>query len=104
MAYVDQNGLVMIDEIEAAEDIKKLNAAKESLLEALAVVNDIAGINSTFKGDTANSIDLTVIELKKRIDAQTSAIDEEIRRINQVTEKYRIIDSNMKNQINSTLT
>ena len=30
MAYVDQNGLVMIDEMEASADVRKLNAAKEA--------------------------------------------------------------------------
>ena len=104
MAYVDQNGLVMIDEIEAAEDIKKLNEAKESLLDALAVLNNIAGINSAFKGEAANSIETTVTELMKKVDLQKTAIEDEIRTINQVIEKYRIIDSNMKNQINSALT
>lgn len=104
MAYVDQNGLIMIDEIEAAEDIKKLNAAKDSLEEALAVINNIAGINSTFKGEAANSIEITVTELMKKIALQKKAIEDEIRIINQVIEKYRIIDSNIKNQINSALT
>ena len=104
MAYVDQNGLIMIDEIEAAEDIKKLNEAKESLLDALAVLNNIAGINSAFKGEAANSIETTVTELMKKVDLQKTAIEDEIRTINQVIEKYRIIDSNMKNQINSALT
>lgn len=104
MAYVDQNGLIMIDEVEAAEDIKKLNAAKDSLMEALEIINNIASINSTFKGDAANTIDITVTELIKKINGQKAAIEDEIRIINQVVEKYKTIDANMKNQINSTLT
>ena len=104
MAYVDQNGLVMIDEMEAFADVKKLNAAKESLIEALNVINNIASINSAFKGEAATTIEATAVELMNKVNAQKAAIENEIRIINQVVEKYKIIDANLKNQINSTLT
>ncbi|MBP5418076.1 MAG: hypothetical protein J6Y58_11205 [Clostridiales bacterium] len=104
MAYVDQNGLIMIEEMEAAADVKKLNAAKDSLVETLAVLNNIAGINSAFKGEAATTIETTVLELIKKVEGQKAAIENEINYINQVVEKYKVIDANMKNQINSALT
>ena len=103
MAYVDQNGLIMIDEIEAAEDIKKLSMAKESLNEALETINQIVGVNSAFQGDTATEVETSSEALKNRVVAQIAAIDEAIKFINQVVENYKLIDEKMKNQINSTL-
>ncbi len=103
MAYVDQNGLVMIDAMEASADVRKLNAAKESLVEALAVINNIAAINSAFKGEAAMTIETTVVDLMKKVDTQKAAIEKEIMIINQVIEKYKTIDANVKNQINSSL-
>lgn len=103
MAYVDQNGLIMIDEIEASEDVKKLMNAKDAMMEALDIINNMASINSAFRGETADAINVTTTELVKKVNAQKTAIEDEIRYINQVVEKYRTIDANMKNQINSAM-
>lgn len=103
MAYVDQNGLILIDEVEAAEDIKKLKSALASMEEALDLVNQIAGVNSAFSGDTADAIGVSCAELIKQINQQKSQIEDEINFINGVIEKYQNIDANMKNQINSAL-
>jgi RecA/RadA recombinase len=103
MAYVDQNGLVLIDEIEAGEDVKKLTAALNSMDEALEIINQIANINAAFSGDTANAIEVSSTELIKQVNLQKTAIEEEIRFINEVVTKYQTIDTKMKDQINSTL-
>lgn len=103
MAYVDQNGLILIDEIEAAEDVKKLKSALATMEEALELINQIAGINSAFSGDTANAIEISSAELMKQVNQQKAEIEEEIRIINEVVERYQLVDAKMKNQINSTL-
>ena len=102
MAYVDQNGLVLIDEIEATEDIKKLCSANDLLSETLEIINQILAVNSGFKGDTANAIEGSCAELIKRVNDQKASIEAEISFINQVVERYKFIDSSMKNQINSS--
>ena len=103
MAYVDQNGLILIDEVEAAEDVKKLRNALTTMEEALEIINQIANINSSFSGDTANAISESSAELMSQVSQQKAEIEEEIRIINEVIDRYQIIDANMKNQINSTL-
>lgn len=103
MAYVDQNGLVLIDENEAADDIKKLNSAKETMIEALGIINNMVSINSVFKGYVADTINNSAAELNKRVDVQKTAIEEEISFINQVVERYKIIDENMRKKINSSI-
>ena len=103
MAYVDQNGLVLIDEIEAADDIKKLKNALVTLEETLEIVNQIAGINSSFSGDTANAIEVSSAEFINRINQQKTQIENEIKVITDLIAKYQVIDNKMKNQINSAL-
>ena len=104
MAYVDENGLILIDDAEVAEDIKRLNAVLELLEEALRKINQIASINSSFKGDTAEAISSSTVEMTKKLNEQKEKIEEEISYINEVVERYKTIDANMKNQINSKLT
>lgn len=103
MAYVDQNGLILIDEIEAAEDVKKLNATKDLLIDAMEIINQIVASNNSFQGDTANAIDVAALELTNKIKEQISGIEDEIRFINSVVERYKAIDTGIKNQVNSSL-
>ena len=103
MAYVDQNGLIMIDEVEAAEDIKKLKKTVDSMNEALEKLNEINSINSVSKGDAANTVDSVATELIKQDNNQKKEIEQTIAYINGIIEKYRIIDTNMKNQINASI-
>ena len=104
MAYVDQNGSIMIDEIETAEDIKSLRAVLDILNDTLSKLNQIINVNSAFKGDTAEAIELSTSEIIKRVNQQKDEIEAEIQYINKIVEKYKTIDSNMKNQINSAVT
>lgn len=102
MVCVDQNGLILIDEVEAAEDNKKLNIALTYMEEAYELVSQIAGVNSAFRGDTADAIGFSCAELLEQINQQKNKIEEEIKYVNEVVEKYKNIDANMKNQIDST--
>lgn len=104
MAYVDENGLILIDDVEVAEDIAKLKTTMDLFDEALSSINQIISINSGFKGDTAQALDEATAEMVKRVTAQKEEIEEAIRYINQVVERYKTIDANMRDQINSTLT
>ena len=103
MAYVDQNGLILIDEVEAAEDVNRLNKVLALLDEELTKINQISEINNGFKGDTAVAIGLSATEMTKKVNAQKNEIEAEIRYIKAVVERYKTIDANMKNQINSKL-
>ena len=103
MAYVDENGLILIDDVEVAEDISKLKLTMTLLDEALASINQMVSINSSFKGDTAIAIDEATTEMLSRISAQKSEIEATINYINRVVERYKTIDANMRDHINSTL-
>ena len=103
MSYVDQNGLILLDENEAFDDINKLKSALSSLDEALSTIGQIASINSGFSGDTASMIEASVLELTQKINQQKNMIENEIKFISEVVTKYQTIDSMMKNQVNSTL-
>ncbi len=103
MAYADQNGLVLISEEEALEDIKKLNIAKETMNEVLASLTQIIDINSASQGDTASAVETSTQLLKNQVSAQIVAIEESIKFISQVVENYKTIDEKMKNQIDSTM-
>jgi len=104
MAYVDQNGLILIDDVEVAEDITKLRNVIGLMEEALSELNQVIDINSGFKGDTAQAIESSTSEIRNRINAQKEDIEAEIRYITSVVERYKTIDANMRDQINSTLT
>jgi len=103
MSYVDQNGLILLDENEAFDDINKLKSALSSLDEALNTIGQIASINSGFSGDTASMIEASVLELTQKINQQKNMIENEIKFISEVVTKYQTIDNMMKNQVNSTL-
>ena len=103
MAYVDQSGLILIDEIEAAEDILKLKKTIESMNEALKKLNEIESINSVSKGDAADTVDSVAAELIKQVNNQKLEIEQTIKYINELIEKYKTIDANMKNQINTSV-
>lgn len=103
MTYVDQNGLILLDENEALDDIKKLKSALVSLEEALSIIGQIAGVNSGFSGDTASMIETSVLELTQKINQQKNMIENEIKFISEVVTKYQTIDCTMKNQVNSAL-
>ena len=104
MAYVDQNGLILIDDVEVAEDITKLKATMDLMEEALNTINQIISINSGFKGDTAEAIEQATVDMVNRVTAQKDEIEAAIRYINQVVEMYKTIDANMRDHINNTLT
>ena len=104
MAYVDQNGLILIDDIEVAEDITKLKNAMNSMDEALDLLKQMNSINGAFSGDTAEAIASTVDSMIGKINQQKEDIEAEIRYINSVVEMYKTIDANMRDHINSTLT
>lgn len=104
MAYVDQNGLILIDDVEVAEDINKLKTTLSLMEDTLNTINQIISINSNFKGDTASAIEECTVEMVNRVTAQKEEIEEAIRYINQVVEMYKTIDANMRDHINATLT
>ena len=56
MAYVDENGLILIDDVEIAEDIAKLKSTIDLLDEALEKIKQIQSENSVFMGHTASAI------------------------------------------------
>ncbi len=99
MAYVDQDGLVMIDEVEAFEDIKKLKSALVVMEDALNILNNIVNVNGGFKGDTAVAIDTASAELIKKVTEQKEGIEYTIEQINSLINKYKAIDMNIKNRI-----
>lgn len=103
MAYVDQNGLILIDEIEASEDVNKLTRTIETMDETLAIINQIVSVNSASEGEVAKTIEASALEMITDIKKQKEAIEAEIKFINETIEKYRIIDEDIKNKINATL-
>lgn len=102
MAYVDENGLILIDDVEVAEDITKLKTTLDLLDEALEKIKQIQNTNSGFMGHTAAAIDETSIELINRINEQKEEIETTIGYINRVVERYKTIDAKMRDLINST--
>lgn len=102
MAYVDENGLILIDDVEVAEDITKLKTTIDLLEEALEKVKQIQNANSGFMGHTAAAINETSVELINRINAQKEEIETTIGFINRVVERYKAIDAKMRDVINST--
>ena len=104
MAYVDENGLILIDDVEVAEDVAKLKTTIDLFDKALETINQIICINSGFKGDTALALEEATTEMNNRLSAQKGEIEETIAYINQVVERYKHLDAKMRDQINSTLT
>ena len=101
MAYVDQNGLIQIDEIEASDDVKKLTKAVEILEEALSIINQIISINSASEGELTKTIEFSSKEMINDLTKQKNAIETEIKFISDTIEKYRVLDEEMKNKINA---
>ena len=102
MAYVDTNGLILIDEVEVAEDIKRLQSVLDIMNEVLETVNSIENINSTFDGPTASAITFSTDALREKLTNQKTEIEEEIAYINAVVTRYQEIDRKMRDLINSS--
>lgn len=102
MAYVDENGLILIDDVEVASDVSKLQAGLNSLNEALEILNNMANINSSFEGCTATAIESSIVDLIKQIESQKEQIEKIIMYIKAVAERYKVIDAKMRDYIKNS--
>lgn len=104
MPYTDETGKILIDEIEAASDIEKLNQAREKLTSALEKIQQVMTLNTDFDGPVKESVEEATVNFSSALQAQIEAIDSSIRNINHVVNHYMTIDQNLKNTINTYLT
>ena len=103
MTNMDQSGLVLIDEVEAQEDIVKLKKTVDLMNDALQKLNMIESVNSASKGDVTVAVDNITAELIKQINNQKKEIEYSIKVINELIDKYKNKDASIKNQINSSI-
>ena len=101
MSYTDGNGLILIDEVAAANDIAKLESAKIKVDETLNYVNQIIVLNSELSGATATAINDSATLYKTRLETQRANIEITISNIRKTVEIYHAIDSRMKDHINN---
>lgn len=97
MAYYDENGRITIDEVAAEKDLKNLSVAMEHFLTAKEYLNQIISVASTFSGKTANAIDEQARMLLSQLESIINTDDELAEQIKSAVDKYKKIDSNLKN-------
>ena len=98
MAYLDKNGLILIDDVAADSDVKKLKDAKAKLQTALNSIGNITTLNSELSGPTATAITETSQVLKSYLEIQIANIDTTIGNINGTVNKYKTIDSDLSSK------
>ena len=101
MAYVNKDGVIWMNDVEVAEDISKLRNALNLMTESIDIINSVIEINSTFKGDIAESFDTSSMEIIKQIDMQKDEINRTINYINEVVTMYKNKDNNIGIAISS---
>lgn len=102
MSYLDENGKILIDDVAAKGDIKKLIEAKAKLEVALGSLSTITTLNSELSGPTATAISETTMVLKSYIETQITNINTTIENINGTVNKYKTIDSDLSSKILAT--
>ncbi|MGN0165882.1 MAG: hypothetical protein ACI39R_06835 [Lachnospiraceae bacterium] len=99
MAICDAGGMILIDEVEAQNDINNLNKSNESLKEALEVMNTINIQAEEFEGNVGKALSENAVEFKNKITALIQEVEESVRLIQQTVAKYQQIDTSLKEQI-----
>ncbi len=103
MAFKDENGKITIDEIAAQKDIQKLTAAKECLLNAEKYLREISAISMEFSGNSQKMIFESSQLFQSKIALLNRNIDECNSTIKSTINKYQLIDSKLKDVINSSI-
>ena len=103
MPYLDEKGTILIDEIEAANDVDKLNAARDQLKSAMNKIQQIMMLNADFSGPVKDSVEEATANFTSALKSQIEMIESTVSYINHVVEHYEAIDRNLKGTINTYL-
>lgn len=96
MAYKDYNGKIMIDEVAANNDIKKLRQAIGKLEESKNAINQVIYQGNQTKGAVGTAIVTKGNELKGQLQSLINNLNSEISSINQTVAKYKRLDQEVK--------
>lgn len=103
MPYYDESGKIMIDEDAAMVDISTLQSAKDELEATKNEITEIIGKNSAFTGVVADTISQSSEGVLKRINDELERIESLKKTIELTVNKYKEIDRQMKQRIESSI-
>ena len=95
----DSSGKIVIDEYEAALDIKNIEEAKNKLAEAKALLDPNKLADSRMLGATRDAFGELLGKICKELSDRETKCDDTKKFINSVVEKYQRIDRELSKQI-----
>lgn len=101
MAFYDSAGKITIDEIVAQSDINKTNSAKVELERAKKLLTNLMNQAAEGEGKTCDAIMEKSRQLITKIDSTCLSLEEAASLIRTTVEKYKHIDEELKNSIQS---
>ncbi len=101
MAYVDEDGKIMIDEDAAMKDVRRLREAKAILQESYDAMGHMAAQAAGFQGNTNAAISEKGMEMVGRIRKMMEKLEEAADFIEKTVAHYRKLDAELKAAINS---
>lgn len=99
MAYRDGSGAITIDEIAAANDIRRIQEAEGYLAQSRQVIIQLMELADGMTGQTADAIRDKAYELQTQVDKLNSRLVESRQLISATVKRYQQIDAQLASHI-----
>lgn len=99
MAYRDGSGAITIDEIAAANDIRRIQEAEGYLAQSRQVIIQLMDLADGMTGQTADAIRDKAYELQTQVDRLNSRLVESRQLISATVKRYQQIDAQLASHI-----
>ena len=99
MAYRDGSGAITIDEIAAANDIRRIQEAEGYLAQSRSVILQLMDLAERMTGQTADAIRDKAYELQTQVDRLNNQLVESRQLINATVKRYQQIDAQLASHI-----
>lgn len=102
MAYYDENGRIIIDEVAAQADIRRIETAIASLNNSKKAINNLIQQATSEQGQTSSTIIEKATEMRNQIDAMIARLSETASFISRTVAHYQWVDQKIKEAINAS--
>ena len=99
MAYRDGSGAITIDEVAAANDMRRIEEAEGYLAQSRSVIIQLMDLAEGMTGQTADAIRDKAYELQMQVDKLSSQLVESRQLIRATVQRYQRIDAELANSI-----
>lgn len=99
MAYRDGSGAITIDEVAAANDIRKIQEAESYLYQSRTAIIQLMDLADRMTGETSNAIRDKAYELQTMVDRLNQQLAESRQLIQATVRRYQQIDAQLASHI-----